>query len=303
MTELTWEESDPQVAVVFPWRDQGDEDRLRSKAWLTEWYGEMHPEWDLIHTDGGSVPWNKPTAINYGVSIAKAMGAEVVIVSDTDVFPLHDRLRTAARHAMLAPWVVPHGRVLRLRPEPTAELLRRRPGPRTKVPTSPLVRGSYRGMAGGGLFVIRADSFLATGGFDPRFTQWGAEDSAFGVCADAILGPHLRYEHIPLVHMYHDPGQRESNPHFAANVELKREYDRNALEREAMARMRGVAPVPESQLLMTRPERSASFEDWLLYCYSLGLREQIKMVRDKFGLVALAIQEEHRRRQLEGTEA
>lgn len=297
MTELTEEETDPQVAVVFPWKDQGDKDRAASKAWLTEWYGEMHPEWDLIHTDGGGGEWNKPTAINYGVNLAKALGAEVVIVSDTDVFPLHDRLRTAARQALVAPWIVPHGRVLRLRAEPTAELLKRRPGPRLKVPTSPLVRGSYRGMAGGGLFVIRTDSFLATGGFDPRFQKWGAEDSAFGVCADAILGPHLRYEHIPLVHMYHDPGLRESNPHYGPNVELKREYDRASLEREAMFRLRGVRPFPSSQLLVSRPSRSDSFEEWLLYCYSLGLREQIRSVTDKFSLVALSIQEEHRRRQ------
>jgi hypothetical protein len=297
MSELPWSEEDPQVAVVFPWRDRGDKDRAASKAWLTEWYREMHPEWDLIHTDGGGGEWNKPTAINYGVGIAKAMGAEVVIVSDTDVFPLTDRLKTAARHAMLAPWIVPHGRVLRLRPEPTAELLKRRPGPRLKVPTSPLVRGSYRGMAGGGLFVIRADSFMAAGGFDPRFQQWGAEDSAFGVAADTILGPNLRYEHIPLVHLYHDPGLRESNPHYGPNVELKREYDRASLEREAMIRMRGVRPVPQPQADFPRPAREASFEDWLLYCYSLGLREQIRSVRDKLGLVALAIQEEHRRRQ------
>lgn len=289
--------SEPQVAVVFPWKDRGDKDRAASKAWLTEWYGEMHPEWDLIHTDGGGGEWNKPTAINYGVKLAKAMGADVVVVSDTDVFPLTDRLATAARQALVAPWIVPHGRVLRLRPEPTAELLKRRPGPRMKVPTSPLIRGSYRGMAGGGLFVIRTDSFLATGGFDPRFTGWGAEDSAFGVCADTILGPHLRYEHIPLIHMYHDPGLRESNPHYGPNVELKREYDRAALEREAMFRLRGVPAFSKAQDLMTRPARSDSFEEWLLYCYSLGLRERVRSVRDKLGLVALAIQEEHRQRQ------
>jgi hypothetical protein len=152
-------------------------------------------------------------------------------------------------------------------------------------------------MAGGGLFVIRADSFMAAGGFDPRFQQWGAEDSAFGVAADTILGPNLRYEHIPLVHLYHDPGLRESNPHYGPNVELKREYDRASLEREAMIRMRGVRPVPQPQADFPRPAREASFEDWLLYCYSLGLREQIRSVRDKLGLVALAIQEEHRRRQ------
>jgi hypothetical protein len=297
MTELTEEEKDPQVAVVFPWRDQRDKDRRRSKAWLTEWYGEMHPEWDLILTDGeGAGPWNKPTAINYGVRLAKALGAQVVVVSDTDVFPLDDQLATAARHAMVAPWVVPHGRVLRLRQEPTAQLLKRRPGPEMRVPTSPLVRSSYRGMAGGGLFVIRVDNFLSIGGFDPRFTGWGAEDSAFGVCADTLLGAHLRYEHIPLVHMYHDPGLREANPHYGPNVELKRDYDAAAfLGRRHMFEFREMPYFSASKLLVERPSGADSYEEWLLYCYSLGLREEYKSVGTKMGLMSLAITAEHRR--------
>lgn len=294
MSDLMGKEREPRVAVVFPWKYQGDEDRQKSKAWITEWYGEMHPEWNLIHTDGHCTEWNKPTAINFGVNLAKNMGAAVVIVSDTDVFPLHDRLSTAVRHALVAPWVIPHGRVMRLRKEPTAALLRRDIGPRMKVPTGPLVRGSYRGMAGGGLFVMRTDSFIATGGFDPRFTKWGAEDSAFGVAADTILGQNFRYEHIPLIHLYHDPGPRETNPHYGPNVELKREYDRMALNREAMMAMRDVPYRPSENILVDRPARSDSVEDWMLYAYSLGLCDTVKQVRDKLGIVALCIQEESR---------
>lgn len=53
------------------------------------------------------------------------------------------------------------------------------------------------------------------GGFDERFVGWGYEDVAFV----AQCGEPLRIEG-PLYHLWHEPGERESGPHFLANQRL-----------------------------------------------------------------------------------
>lgn len=281
-----------KVSVIVPWHNT-DPDREASWQWLKLWYKENMPDAELIEIspqDGDT--FNKPQLIN---TAAQYAAGDVLIIADADVLPAEpDALHKAMEHAAVAPWVVPHGHVLRLRPEPTAQALSADVG-RSRLPHGPLIRPPYRGIAGGGLFVITRDNFLATGGFDPAFTGWGGEDTAFGIAADCLLGKHLRYDHVPLVHFYHNPGMRSLDPQYAPNMDRVQMYRRLAAAgRDAMAAFRSVPPTQESTLLVSRPERDDDVFEWLLYLNSLGVEVGQHMRGNKLALMNHAVNNEWR---------
>lgn len=281
----------PTLSVVVPWHNTHPT-RAQSWNWVKRWYQKHLLTAELIEVqpDEGQ-PFHKPTLVNRGVQ--KASG-QVVIVADSDVIPtVPGVLQTAAHHALYAPWVVPHGQVLRLREEPTVDFLGE-PVTTTRFPSGPLVRHPYKGIAGGGLFVIRRDRFLAAGGFDPVFTGWGGEDTAFGIAADTLLGPHLRYLHVPLVHFYHPPGPRSLHEDYAKNVKRVELYRTlAAYGKDALAAQLGV-PVPEQEeWRMKRPTRDDSVFEWLMYLNYLGVKVRSGMTGQKLALINLAVNAEY----------
>lgn len=280
----------PKLSVVVPWHNTHPT-RAQSWRWLKRWYEKNMPFAELVEVqpDEGD-DFHKPTLVNAGVE--KAHGA-VVIVADSDVIPMHPEvLRTAARHALYAPWVVPHGQVLRLRQEPTTKLLGE-PPTASRFPTAPLVRHPYTGIPGGGMFIIRRDRFLSIGGFDPEFTGWGGEDTAFGVAADTLLGQHVRYVHVPLVHFFHPPGPRSLHQDYAKNVARVNLYRSLAEQgREALAQELGV-PVPEPiEWKMERPQRADTVYEWLLYLGYLGAKTSRHVAVNKLALIHAALNAE-----------
>lgn len=286
---MTENKVDPSVSVVVPWRAQPD--RQRGWDWLKRWYQTHHPDWEIVEADCPTKEWNKPTAVNLGVQQARG---DVVIVADADVMPAKDILATATRHALATSWVVPHGKVHRLRRQVTADLRAQDPATVTKIPTGPLVRPAYNGMVGGGLLVISKKNFLAMGGFDPGFKLWGSEDTCFGIAADTLLGKHLRYTHIPLIHLWHVPGSSVVNPYYSANTRRKRLYQVAQRSRRAMAALRDV-PVPQSGYApFPRPEPGDSMEDWKLYVKSAGVRVPRNEADKKEFLIARVLRHEQR---------
>lgn len=280
----------PAVSVVVPWHNTHPT-RAQSWAWLRRWYEHHMPDAEIIEVQpGNGEEFNKPTLVNTGVQ--KASG-EVVIVADSDVIPaVPGILQLAAQHALYAPWVVPHGQVFRLRPEPTTRLLGK-PVTTTAFPYTPLVRHPYRGIPGGGAFAIRRELFMQIGGFDPAFTGWGGEDSAFGVVADSLLGVHLRYHHIPLLHLYHPPGPRSLHKDYAANVKRVQFYRQLAEQgREALAQHVGVIPPVRVSQSLPRPKRQDSITAWLLYLNSLGVKVSPRVASQKLSLISMAVNAE-----------
>lgn len=280
------EAQEPSVTVVMPWRDQGDKDRQASKEWLVGWYHRRFPDWHVMLADSPGM-WSKPTAINNAVAMAPS---DVVVVTDTDVFPDHRTvLRTAVRHALTAPWVVPHGLVHRLRAEPTAAILGTYAAAQPAY--GPLVRSPYLGVPGGGLFVVRRSRFLATGGFDQRFRGWGGEDTSWGVAADCLLGKHLRYPHVNLMHLWHAPGLREVDPHYGENVLRVGKYRKAAeLGRGAMAHLCEVDVPAQETPSVPMPKRDDPCEEWLLYLSAIGVKVPRTIASQKLALIALAVQ-------------
>jgi hypothetical protein len=71
----------------------------------------------------------------------------------------------------------------------------------------------------GGTIAIRKDAFLAIGGFDEGFVDWGGEDDEFyDRCAE--IG-HCRAGYLPFVHLWHRPqSQRRAADNQNINVVL-----------------------------------------------------------------------------------
>jgi len=279
----------PEASVIVPWRETPD--REENWRWLRSWYNHYHPEWELIEAD---VPgeWNKCRAVNEGARLATT---GTLLVMDADVLINPGSLRAAVREAERAPWVVPHGKVHRLRPEPTQRLLAAYPADVVAVPHTPVLRTPYTGVAGGGAFAMSKEKFLAMGGFDEKFVGWGGEDTSFGMAADTFFGPHVRYHHVPLVHLFHDPGLRTVHPSYGDNHGRQMQYERRMHNPGAMAEFLGI-PVPSVGTgPVVRPERHEPAERWLTYLASLQVPVPRTITHQTTALIALAVQEETKR--------
>jgi len=279
----------PQASIIVPWRETPD--RAENWAWLRTWYNHYHPEWELIEAD---VPgeWNKSLAVNEGARLANT---GTLLVMDADVLINPGSLRAAVREAERAPWVVPHGKVHRLRPEPTQRLLGSYPAEVVAVPHTPVIRTPYVGVAGGGAFAMTKEKFLAMGGFDPVFTGWGGEDTSFGIAADTFYGPAVRYHHVPLVHLFHDPGLRTVHPKYGENHGRQMQYEKRAHNPGAMAEFLGIEVPRIGTGAVVRPERHDPVERWLTYLAQLGVPVPRTITHQVTALIALAVQEETRR--------
>lgn len=207
-----------RVAVVVPYRPDGGGPRERNWVELAGRWRRDYPGWELrdgVHLDGA---WCKASAAETALD---GCTADVLVVADADVWcepaqALLDAV-TLVRSGR-RPWVVPHRRVARLSPAGTGRWIA---GERDGVG---LDQAPYRGIAGGGLFVISRAGWDSVGGFDRRFVGWGQEDLAFARAADTLIGRHHRLGGT-LWHLWHPPAPRLSRQvGSAAGRDLLAEY-------------------------------------------------------------------------------
>lgn len=196
------------VTVVVPWR-AGDADRAAALAWLTARYAQLHPEWEVRVTPGLATggPWIKAHAVQAALSGA---AGEVLVVADADV--VCDGVTEAVDAVVRGQsWAVPHHAVHRLTAAATRRVYDTGVLPDVRLPRS-LLRGTvaeaHRGVAGGGMVVVRRDVWDACP-LDARFRGWGQEDLAWGWALTRCFGSPYRAQH-PMIHLWHPPQERQS---------------------------------------------------------------------------------------------
>lgn len=152
------------------------------------------------HDDG---PFNRSAALN---AAAVAAGDwDVAIVNDADCLVPADQLHTAAAQAFASARLV--------LAFDTYHYL-------SRLGTERVLNGcrhfeactEWSDQIGNSPVAVPRALWDRVGGFDERFIGWGYEDVAFvEACggADRIAGP--------LFHQWHEPGEREAQPHFLAN--------------------------------------------------------------------------------------
>lgn len=148
--------------------------------------------------------FNHPLAINRA---AERATRDVLMVADADcgwTLGLPERLVDVVRGG--APWA------LALDYAQLTKQQTRRLHQLNREPTMADLKGAAwvgRAVSWAGLICITADAFREVGGYDERYEWWGADDMAFGLTADTLLGKHAR---VPgaVIHYWH-PAPLEHN--------------------------------------------------------------------------------------------
>lgn len=211
------------VTVVVPWRAGGCSWREAAWGYLTGWYRETHPGWQILATpDMEDGPWCKAAAV--AAALPRADG-EILVVADADVVCAGLTAAVEAVATGAYPWAVPHYGVYRLTPMATLAVYDGQPFPDIGQPRSLLrdkVAEHHRGVPGGGLVVLPRYVWDEVP-LDARFVGWGQEDLAWGCALTRVLGGGWRGM-SPLMHLWHPPQKRQNR--VAGSTESMRLYSR-----------------------------------------------------------------------------
>jgi hypothetical protein len=228
----------PSVSVLVPYRTDDGGRRDQALRYTHRWWGEHHPDWQVVYGTPGDGPWCKATAVRHALA---ASSGELLVVADADVIcPGVGAAVDAVAGG--AAWAVPHQRVLRLTPAATDQVYAGGPLPEPAAPQRrhPTVRPTviaeaYRGVVGGGMAVLPRRLYERVP-LDPRFVGWGQEDESWGLALTVLAGPPWRGSG-PLWHLWHPRPERMTRAiGNMASLELFRRY-RAATTPETMLRL------------------------------------------------------------------
>lgn len=181
--------------VLIPYRP-GCEHRERALRWvLDRWKSLGHQPHVGSDADG---PWCKAAAIEAALSESTS---PVVIVADADVWPSDpDEIRRCVESLEAHRWAIPHGDVHRLDEPSTIDLID------TGTPGDGRAERPYWGRAGGGIVVLRSDTYRDCP-IDRRFSGWGQEDESWAMALTTLAGAPYRGA-CDLWHLWHPPQER-----------------------------------------------------------------------------------------------
>lgn len=229
------------AAVIIPFSPATEApERVDAFEFVARWYNDHYPKWPLI-VGASSAPWSKGAAVADAMRDALLADVDVLVIADADSFIIDPIILSAAvREVEIgnANWVTPHQYVYRLKPDETRRVL---DGAKPRLGHTH--RPPYEGPIGGGITVVRRDTFDDVNGIDRRFLGWGGEDIAFGYALETLCPPGRRLTGA-LVHLWH--------PHPAPNLrgspeseELVAAYaDARGLRRRMRAMVDGATSAP-----------------------------------------------------------
>ncbi len=210
------------------WRDEAW--RLEVLPYLTLVCDEVIVEAPEPAGDGSPDDFNKPAAIN--AARRRATG-DVLLIGDADTHPgaVSDMVYLLNTEWRRVAWVLPE-RYVKLTREATTRWLH--------GPPAPFSEGDYewvghsRSWSGG--VICRAEDFDTAGGYDERFASWGADDVAFALCMNALVGPVERHP-CACYHLWHPGAENRAQPQAQHDL-MYRYIDAAQLGAEAIREVR-----------------------------------------------------------------
>jgi hypothetical protein len=206
-----------RVACVIPWRG-GDPHREHHHQAVRERLKRILPDAVHIDADNNADPFSRAGSRNAGVRSAEQHAADVVVLCDADTIPqpgpLHGAIQGAHTDGRLH---LPYTWYRGLTEQGSRDYLA------GAVPEECEVDLAHE-WATGGVLTIRPDAWWRAGGMDERFVAYGFEDTAFRVCADAILGPTIKHPG-EIVHLWHPSAVGHGTDNHRRNAERHRLYE------------------------------------------------------------------------------
>ena len=186
------------VAVIIPFF--GDDPlRRRNLQHVLAFYRDSFPDWLIQQIGKGTLSASR----NAGVD---ATAAEIVVLNDADTLCPPDQIEEAVWLAQKQPGPVSCFEMyLRLSEQATATLTGWQ-----EAFTAPVEVALYEPPSNGCMAISRS-SYVAVGGYDERFRQWGFEDMDFSARAHALYGK-ARTVSGEAVHLWHCERRDDDSP-------------------------------------------------------------------------------------------
>lgn len=206
--------SGPNVVIVVPWRDRGDEHRRANFMHVMNWLLDADIGEVLVCDDGRDRgPFNRSAAYNAGRNHRPA--AKAYIWHEADMVVPHIQLAEAVRMSKaFTGLVVPFHTYSYLSEADSARVLDGTP----LRSVGPAEYEMAQGRAVGAVGVTSDVTMRAVGGWDETFEGWGFDDRAmaraFQVCCRAT-----RYAPGYGHHLWHPPAWSRDDPSFRGGSE------------------------------------------------------------------------------------
>lgn len=185
----------PELSILVPFRAEAGEPgviRTQNWEWLKARWNHFFPDAQIVVGTEDGMPFSKTTAINN--AYARARG-KVFVLADADSWVPEDQIRRAVAFAkqhrvLVIPWQDAR-RLDKVGRWDTKAILAMDPSTPNPVSAEAFGRADdYKPspFTAAMVTVITREDFESVGGMDPRFRGWGAEDVAFALACDTLLG-------------------------------------------------------------------------------------------------------------------
>lgn len=187
---------DEKVSILIPFKSDRAQ-RDRNWTWIKKRYEILMPRAEICIGETNIVPYCKAAAVN---NAAKLATREIFIIADADIVFDINHMEIAIQGLSLYSWIIPYQSINRLTEKQTVNLLNQD----TSISMSDINFTGCTSILGsiGGLIIVPRKYFEKIRGFDERFKGWGAEDDAFYMAMNTILGRNARLK-TPIWHLSH----------------------------------------------------------------------------------------------------
>lgn len=225
------------ASILVPYRPDGG-NRDISWNWVKRRWESLFPDYPIYVGDSVSPDGFQCTAASN--QAASQSNSEIYIFADCDTTTDPEWVNEAIDEILSGkvPWGL-YTTCDKLDKQSTEKILKNSPKSEIRG-RGYSVEETTTGVSWGGVFVCKREDFWAVGGYDERFTVWGAYDACFGLSMYSLIGPPKRYNsHI--YHLWHPQnlGALFGHEDQRAQQELTRRYQ-DAVERgpDAMREVR-----------------------------------------------------------------
>jgi hypothetical protein len=229
-----------KIGVVIPWREQPT--RLPIFNAVLDWYSKNLPDAEIFLSDRKSDVWSMSGSRNDGVSIAKELGCDVIVLNDADTFPqigpLLETIQAAASDDKIH---LPYTQYRFLNENYTREFFDKgTPLESFKIDAINLAECS-------GVNVFSPKAWDAIGGGDEKFQGWGFEDNAMYYVHQVVHGiPYIKHNGLVFA-LYHktQPGVGVPDQNVLNNKALYELYKTKKNKEEVLDLVKSKAPLED----------------------------------------------------------